>query len=52
SNTSYHVTLNPLSQTEKYMVGYGPRLFNMHGSYNQLQNVINLLQEKNLPDVQ
>ncbi|RVU76164.1 thymidylate synthase [Pantoea dispersa] len=26
--------------------GYGPRLFNMHGLYNQLKNIINLLQEK------
>ncbi|ENV3008947.1 thymidylate synthase [Escherichia coli] len=26
--------------------GYGPRLFNMRGLYNQLKNVINLLQEK------
>lgn len=26
--------------------GYGPRLFNMHGIYNQLENVIALLTEK------
>ncbi|HIH5243067.1 TPA: thymidylate synthase, partial [Raoultella ornithinolytica] len=26
--------------------GYGPRLFSMHGLYNQLENVISLLQEK------
>lgn len=26
--------------------GYGPRLFNMHGLYNQLENVISLLRKK------
>ncbi|MGK4333654.1 thymidylate synthase [Lonsdalea quercina] len=27
--------------------GYGPRLFNMHGIYNQVENIITLLSEKN-----
>ena len=26
--------------------GYGPRLFNMHSKYNQIDTVINLLKEK------
>lgn len=26
--------------------GYGPRLFGMHGKYNQVENVINLLKQK------